>query len=256
MLNSQAFVSKRFKKLIFLKILKALGFYNDFFFHATNKTEKESIQKILGHDLKIIVASNLARKLEQNLFKKKVKSINKIKFVSIARISKEKGTLTALKALCSIKLDENVIVEYDLFGVIYDFKYWNKCLLIINSLPKNIIVTYKNVVESSKIPKLLLDYHFLLLPSEGENFGHSIFESFSAGLPVIISDNTPWRNLKTKKIGWDISLDNPKEISSSIEYAIKMSQKEYLVWSENAFKFAISFRENDLLLKANQSLFE
>ena len=35
-----------------------------------------------------------------------------------------------------------------------------------------------------------------LLPTGGENFGHAIFEALSCGVPVLISDQTPWRGLE------------------------------------------------------------
>ena len=34
-----------------------------------------------------------------------------------------------------------------------------------------------------------------LLPTGGENFGHAIFEALSCGVPALISDRTPWRDL-------------------------------------------------------------
>ncbi|MCK5907631.1 MAG: hypothetical protein KAG37_08560, partial [Flavobacteriales bacterium] len=36
---------------------------------------------------------------------------------------------------------------------------------------------------------------------------HAIFESFACGVPVLISDKTPWINLEEKNIGYDLALD-------------------------------------------------
>lgn len=44
------------------------------------------------------------------------------------------------------------------------------------------------------------------MPTFNENYGHAIVESFVAGLPVVISDRTPWRNLEKINAGWDIPL--------------------------------------------------
>ena len=54
--------------------------------------------------------------------------------------------------------------------------------------------------------------HCLFHPSKFESFGHVIFESLLNGLPVIISKNTPWQNLKEKKVGFDLSLDEEEKI--------------------------------------------
>ena len=33
-----------------------------------------------------------------------------------------------------------------------------------------------------------------------ENFGHVIVESWQNGCPVLISENTPWKNLESQKL--------------------------------------------------------
>ena len=88
-----------------------------------------------------------------------------MKFISIARISKEKGTLYAIKSLSLLNLSSKSKVEFDLYGAIYDDDYWIECKKEMNKLPANIIVTYKGIVESKLIPNMLEHYHFLLLPS-------------------------------------------------------------------------------------------
>ena len=67
-------------------------------------------------------------------------------------------------------------------------------------MPENIQVSYKGSVESDKVPGILKDYHFFLMPSEGENFGHGILEALTAACPVIISDKTPWTDLRKKRL--------------------------------------------------------
>ena len=94
------------------------------------------------------------------------------------------------------------------------------------------------------------------MPSEGENFGHSILEALTVGLPVIISDNTPWKNLEEKKIGWDISLNDTQNLQNVLEVAINMDQVSYDKWSLNAFNFATAYYNNEDVIKANRVLFE
>jgi len=61
---------------------------------------------------------------------------------------------------------------------------------------------------SSLIPQVSgLSYHALLMPSLTENFSYTVLESLQAGIPVLISDQTPWRDLEAQGIGWDLSLD-------------------------------------------------
>jgi glycosyltransferase involved in cell wall biosynthesis len=80
--------------------------------------------------------------------------------------------------------------------------------------------------------------HFLVLPTHGENFGHAIFEALAMGRPVIISDETPWKNLYDRQLGWDISLHQPGLFAEAIRLACMMGQEDYDQWSQRAFRFA------------------
>ena len=106
----------------------------------------------------------------------------------IGRISPEKNTLFALKILSDSEYNGNI--EFDLFGSVYVNEYWKECKKIINSLPKNIKVAYKESINSKKVHETFSKYHFAFMPSIGENFGHSMLEAMSAGCPIIISKNT------------------------------------------------------------------
>ncbi len=44
------------------------------------------------------------------------------------------------------------------------------------------------------------------MPSLTENFSYTVLESLQAGIPVLISDQTPWRDLEAQGIGWDLDL--------------------------------------------------
>jgi len=250
MLNPQAFSVKSLKKKIFLKAAKIFGLYNKVRFHATNIDEANHIKTLIGYYVKINVAPNLPRKQksENNLLKTKNEHV---RFVNIARIAVEKGTLTMLKALQCIK--EPLII--DLFGPIYDTDYWEQCQAVIKQLPEFIKVTYKGVLESENVPKTLESYDFFVLFSEGENFGHAILEALSVGLPVLISNRTPWKNLEKQHLGWDIDITNQDELIKNINIALKMPDEVYVKWSQEAFMHAKAFIENPSVLKQNKALF-
>ena len=97
-------------------------------------------------------------------------------------------------------------LNFSLYGSIYSQPYWADCQNIIRSLPGWINVSYLGPLDSEEVPEKLSQAHFLFMPTRGENYGHVILESLSAGCPVIISDQTPWRNLHEKGIGWNIQI--------------------------------------------------
>lgn len=44
-----------------------------------------------------------------------------------------------------------------------------------------------------------------LLPTHSENFGLVVAESMAAGVPVVVTDTTPWRQLNAAQLGWCVS---------------------------------------------------
>ncbi len=72
----------------------------------------------------------------------------------------------------------------------------------------------------------------------GENYGHAIFEALTTGLPVLISDQTPWRNLEQMKVGWDIPLQMKEKFVDAITQAAGWDQQQYTEWSESAYTYA------------------
>ncbi len=254
MLSEQAFSSKNIKKTIFLKFAGIFNLYKNVIFQATEKTEAENIKETINQYKKIITVSNLPQKTGYLKNKRRNKKQGSLKLVSIARISPEKNTLYAIQILRQLKYDGKI--EFDLYGSVYNENYWHKCKEIIKTLPENISVNYKNSIENYKVHETFSKYHFSFMPSKGENFGHSILESFSAGCPVITSKNTPWQNLEEKGIGWDINLSNKEEFVKIIEKCADMSEKEYNSMSENTFNFAKKFSEKSQAITDTKKMFD
>lgn len=250
MLNPQAFTVKKTKKKVFIAIAKLLNLYKNVKFHATNEDEANHIKAILGKQSKVHVAPNLPRISQYNDGFEKTKS-NPTTFVNIARISAEKGTLKMINAL-KLVVDSMVL---DIYGPIYDGAYWELCQKSIKQLPSHISVNYRGIIPSEDVPKVLQNYDFFVLLSEGENFGHAILEALMAGIPVIISDRTPWKNLQSKKIGWDLNPNDLLEVAAVFSSANMMSHTEYLTYAKEALKFSKEFSEDPELLMLNLQLF-
>ena len=250
MLSSQAFSVKPLKKKLFLAVFNTLKIYKNTTFHAANEDEANAIGNRIKKYNAIKTANQFPRKLKNIVIKNCVKN-DPIRLINVARISIEKGTLKMIEALKMCRTD----LVLDIYGPIYDEEYWGKCQMAIQQLPNHVTVHYKGVVESALVLDTIKNYDFFILLSEGENFGHSILEALSVGCPVIISDKTPWIDLESKGIGWDVDIHDPKEISAVFSGISEISEEAYKDMVNRAFLFAKEFSEDQGLLNQNKNLF-
>lgn len=236
MLAPSALKIKPFKKKLFLNWANLTGMYRSVNFHVTNENEAEQVKIKIRKFHSLFTADNFPRKVNQNLFSASTKVEGKLKLVSVARIAPEKNTLFAIEILSKCKSD----IELDIYGSVYDISYWEECKALMLKLPSTIKVNYKGDLPSDKLFDSLTHYDFLFLPTRGENFGHIILESFMCGVPVIISDKTPWRNLELLKIGYDISLEDTAQFVKTIEAVSKWNSNQISEWKLTSFEFAKS----------------
>jgi len=242
---------KPFKKKVFLSLMKMTRFYKCVTFHSVTTHETDDIRKHIGKTTKIIEARELPRKISEPPVRGP-KLSGKLSIVTVARIAAEKNQLYALEIIGKCRKFE---IRYDLIGPIYDETYWNKCKSLIGLMPENIHINYRGSINSENIPLELQGYDIMLLPTTGENFGHTILESFMAGCPVIISDRTPWKNLAEHSTGRDIPLENPDGFREAIEYFAGLDNESFETYSRSAFIFAQKYIENPEMLAENINLF-
>lgn len=251
MLSDHAIAVKSFKKKLFIFFAKIMGLFRHVTFHATSIQEASEIKKNFSQDAIIAVVPNLP-KTQTTAYTAKRKEKGKINFISIGRIAPEKNTLFALQLLA--KQEEGEIC-LDIFGAIYNQEYFNACERLVQKFPKNISVNFHGSVGEFEINRALEKAHFLLLPSTGENFGHAILESLSAGVPIIISDKTPWRNLTEKNVGWDIDLKDEKQFLTVLKACVLMDQEMYDAKAKMAFSLAKKFIEEEENIISNKKMF-
>lgn len=227
---------KSTKKNIFIKAYKLLGLPRDIIFQASSKYEVEDIRKVLGSEVDIAIAEDIgAQNFANNI---PMRQYGKTKAVFISRISPMKNLSVALEILKNV---ENPLT-YDIYGPIEDQSYWQKCQKIISELPPNITVQYKGELIPDNVVPVLSSYDFFFMPTKGENYGHVIAEALCAGLPLVIADTTPWRDLETLGIGWDLPLDNLDAFSEVIDKLIEMPddyhykmRQTVLAWAKQKF---------------------
>lgn len=222
------------RKKIYIKIAKYFNIYRGIYWHATNNEEViEIVNNLCINNSYIRVANNLVSFHDENTLcdpdkvicanKDPEKSIN-LKVVFLSRISKEKNLPFILETLNKIQYP----ITLDIYGTIEDKVLWKSCLEYMEKMVRNVTINYKGVITPNKVHSTLAKYDLFFFPTVGENFGHVIAESLSVGTPVLISDKTPWRGLKNKGWGWDISLDNINAFVNAIN-EIRNYPPDYLV---------------------------
>jgi glycosyltransferase involved in cell wall biosynthesis len=244
MLQQGALKIKATKKSVYLFLLKYLiSSSSDMTWHATDMQEYQDI--LLFREGSLVHTTGNIPEYSTN-----AQAFNTSKpllhFASISLLTKKKNHLDFIKALGQTKSEQDII--YHIFGPVSDDEYYQLLLKEISKLPTNIHVEYKGVVHPSKIYEVLPNYKFFVLTTFGENFGHSIFEAFNLGIPVIISDQTPWKSLQEKQAGWDVDLNDPSGLQRAITEALNMDDDTYFKFRSGARKMAEQYmKENDFV---------
>ncbi len=249
-LYDSALSIKPWKKTPFLKLFRLLGIDKQILFHATNEREKKAIHRFFPGS-SVLIADNLPNS-NQPEFRSFPKQPGSLKAVFIARIFPIKNLLFLLKALARVTAG----VELTVIGPVEDAGYWEECRKEIDRLPANIRVAYAGPKRNDELMPILQQHHLFVLPTTGENFGHSIFEAFLAGRPVLISDQTPWLDLASKKIGWALSLGDSDAFVEAVGQAADWDQAQFLEWARSAWLYAHVFIKNPELQRQYLNLFE
>ncbi len=247
MLHPGALSQKKWKKLFFLKMLKAVGMQK-YIFHATDKIEAQYIKQQFGKDAKVSVAGNFSKKMAG--LSKLPKTAGKLQLVTIAIISPMKNHLLVLQALQNCA----ALINYDIYGPVKDEAYWQQCLLLIKVMPTNIKVRYHGELLPESIAPVLSLQHVFIMPSKSENFGHAIAEALAAGKPVITSHNTPWNDLRKQMAGENVNL-SVAEITNAINIFAAQDQNAYNSFTAAAMQYAAAHLNTDQKMEAYRKMF-
>ena len=93
------------------------------------------------------------------------------------------------------------------------------------------------MVEHDEITKVLSNYHMFFMPTVGENYGHSIAEALCCGVPVIISDKTPWTDINDNNCGAALGLSNLEKFADVINEYVSMNDTDYRNMSKSAKEY-------------------
>jgi glycosyltransferase involved in cell wall biosynthesis len=244
---------KPHKKHAYLGFARAVRLYHNALWHATSEEEAADIRRCFGTDAEVMVAPNLTELDQQNssTLLNQRKTAGSLRLVFLSRISRKKNLLGALELLHGIAGD----VHFTIYGPDEDPDYWQQCETEIRRLPPNIKVHYRGTIPPDQVVPALCQNHVFMLPTLGENFGHVIIEALTAGCPVLLSDQTPWRGLEEKGVGWDLPLDQPQRFREALQRCVDMDEPAYRAWSERARAYGLQHARDETTVDRNRALF-
>lgn len=233
---------KYLKKKIFLFVLKQL-ISEEIIFHATSSKEKNYIKNYFSNT--IIVAHNIPKIIDIKP-KREIKKKYITNLVFISRISPKKNLLYAIKILKGLVVDGSI--NFDVIGPIEDKQYWELIMKSAKKLPRNITFNYIGEIKNDELALKTTKYHYFLFPTKAENYGHVIYECLSYGIPVIISDRTPWNEISSSGV-FVSNLNNINRFRGKIQKLHSLDQKAFEKISHNAYNYAKSkFNKKEYLL--------
>ena len=181
MLNPSALRYKSSRKRMMLMLLKALIPQKRLCFHATSADEATHIRAKFP-TAQISVIPNLPAALQSQPFT--LKRNEKLKLICVGRLSPEKNQSFLIKLLQQFHRE----VELHLVGDVSNKNYVDHC----RTIDKNGVVQYHNALPQKNTWELIKTMDIWVSPTEGENYGHALVEALQLGIPVVVSDNTPW----------------------------------------------------------------
>lgn len=248
-----AYELKRHKKEIYHRVVRFLGLFSAIYWQASSAEEAQLIQAKYN-DSKVIIASELPTKIvpDPEICGKRYANEKVCRFVFISRISPKKNLVYALEVLGQVR----ETISFTIFGPIEDEKYWAECLVLIKRMPPNITVNYEGALSPDQVHATLSKFDAFLFPTRGENFGYVILEALTAGCIPIISDQTPWRDLAKKKIGWDIPLNQQSMFIEVIENLVRLDNKSRSLMRDAARRYAIEYSCNGQIVEKTRIMFQ
>lgn len=220
------------KKFFFLQLLKQVLNKNEEW-HATDLQEQTDIRKIFGDEQNVHVASNIPRQVSPLTLIPFPNDDKKIELVFLSLINPNKNLHLVIDAV-----KKNPKISLAIYGPVANQSYWKLCQQKMEGVQT---IKYHGPVPPWDVTELLRNYHFLVLPTDGENFGHAIFDALAASVPVVISRKTPWTSIDTAGAGMYVSTENENELDTILSKIAKLSEYDYQNFRRAANNYALEY---------------
>lgn len=244
------------KKRLYMLATRMMGLYDGLHWQASSELELSDIHRELESvAVETSVASNLPPAIEPaglQAISYKPRNDEPLRLVFLSRISPMKNLDFLLDVLKEVDFD----VVLDIYGVVDDEEHWGNCKALISQLPPSVKVSYKGAIPHRKVSSIIAHYDLFVLPTRGENYGHAIAEALTWGTPVLISDQTPWRDLHKMGAGWDLPLSRKDLFLEVMKRVYVMDPVEYSLLRQSTSAYAMRKLSDPSVVASSRHLIE
>jgi glycosyltransferase involved in cell wall biosynthesis len=258
-LSAGALRLRRRRKKVFLTVGKHVGLFGRLLWQASTERERSDIMRALGDNQSIRVSQNIA--IAPDIFNhhgdhpfqgKSSKRSGAARFVFLSRITPMKNLRTVIELIGTLAGE----VSLDIFGPVDDQIYLRECQSAASEVRPNVKITWRGSVAPDDVIPVISGFDFFVLPTLGENFGHVILESLSAGCPVLLSDRTPWNNIEANGAGWILPLEQRARWAEVLQDCVGMDNSSHLEMRLKTRSTAQQFDVHGSAIQQNVALFE
>lgn len=245
-LGALALKSRRKRRT--LRVLRMFGLVRGVVWHATNDEEAANIHREFGAKANVMIATNL-RALEVSPPTPRA-SAGPTNIVFMSKIDRMKNLETVVEVVAQCPE-----VTLSVLGPVKEEDYWSEVLERIASTGVINRFDYVGPVEPDRVVPRLTSFDLFFLPSQGENFGHAILEALAAGVPVLISDKTPWSHVEAAGAGWVCDPNDTDGFAERIRTFVAMGDGQRHAMRLNAARLAEEYVNDPAPVEAHRQLF-
>jgi glycosyltransferase involved in cell wall biosynthesis len=221
-----------FKKRLFCRLTDVIGLYRGVVHLAGSPGEENDIRRNHRRAQNVRMVSQFVKSAAHfRVVRQKPTGTLNIAFVG--RVTVQKNLAFAIEALRQLSVPSTL----DIFGELGNDAYARRCVEMIEAGVGRCKVTFRGNVAKQDLFGQLSRYDILLHPTLGENFGHAIVEALTVGLPVLISDKSPWTDVAKQNAGWSLPLSQPSAFSEKLEAIYEMGDG-WSAMSDGAIRYS------------------
>lgn len=214
MLSKEALAIRSVRKRLYLNLIFRLFTRKNDLFHVTSKAEARAVRAAGFKNPIFILPGGIGWKVYRPVqLSERLRRV-----VYIGRVTQIKGLEGLIDAWCKISTSYS---EWQLVIMGPGDRHYLQSLKerVPNESLKQ--VSFCDPLYSDEKFKFLRTCSLFVLPSHSENFGFTVLEALSSGVPVISSIGTPWESLVEAGVGWHVANDK-ETLSRALAEALEL----------------------------------